>query len=229
MLARFLNIMNNFVKVLESFGFELVKPFVDFPLVVHAVPGSGKSTLIRAVIRESDLFVAFTAGEPDEQNLSGKHIKKFSANCLVPGKLNILDEYLTVEDFSGFQILFSDPYQNNREAPEANFVKKETRRFGKKTCEYLSSYNFEVFSEKEDEIVKGSPFEVKVEGELICFGKEAIKLAESHNAHFKHPCEVRGKTFEVVTVLKSEEPSEANRHLFYIGMTRHLKKLIILE
>ncbi|AXN92353.1 triple gene block protein 1 [Panax ginseng flexivirus 1] len=221
--------MNNLLAALDLYNFECVSDKLSFPLVIHCVPGGGKTSLIRDLIKIDSNFVAFTAGEPDIPNLEGKYIKRYSKDCAVKGKLNILDEYLTAEDWTGFSVLFSDPFQNVKAPLEAHFVGSRSRRFGKETCKYLRNRGFEVNSTSEDTVVIGSPFEVKTEGQLICFGKGAIDLAVSHSASFKLPCEVRGSTFEVVTVLKSEEPNSENLHLFYIALTRHKHKLIILE
>nr|AYQ96169.1 triple gene block 1 protein [Grapevine virus T] len=221
--------MNNLISALELFGFDRISEEVSYPLVIHSVPGSGKTSLIRSLIKLDGDFEAFTAGVPDTPNLEGRYIRPYSEGCSSDRKLSILDEYLTVENWKGFEVLFSDPYQNNKSPLVASYVSSKTRRFGKSTCEYLAGYGFEVRSEVEDSVVRGSPFEVKVEGQLICFGKAAVELALSHGAEFKLPCEVRGSTFDVVTLLKSEEPDLENKHLFYVGCTRHRKKLLILE
>nr|QCI62224.1 TGB1 [Grapevine virus T] len=221
--------MNNLISALELFGFDRVSEEVKHPLVVHSVPGSGKTSLIRSLIKLDSDFEAFTAGVPDPPNLEGRHIKSYSEGCASTQKLSILDEYLTVKNWEGFEALFSDPYQNNKSPLAASYVSRKTKRFGKSTCEYLAGYGFEIESEVEDSVVRGSPFEVKVEGQLICFGRAAVELASSHGAEFKLPCEVRGATFDVVTLLKSEEPNPENKHLFYVGCTRHRKKLLILE
>nr|AYQ96144.1 triple gene block 1 protein [Grapevine virus T]QCG75795.1 TGB1 [Grapevine virus T]QCG75800.1 TGB1 [Grapevine virus T] len=221
--------MNNLISALELFGFTKVSEEVSRPLVIHSVPGGGKTSLIRSLIKLDSDFEAFTAGVPDAPNLEGRYIKSYYAGCASTEKLSILDEYLTAENWEGFEALFSDPYQNCKSPLAASYVSKKTRRFGRSTCEYLISYGFEIESELEDSVVKGSPFEVKVEGQLICFGKAAVELASNHRVEFKLPCEVRGSTFDVVTLLKSEEPNSENKHLFYIGCTRHRKKLLILE
>nr|UVK69447.1 triple gene block 1 [Grapevine rupestris stem pitting-associated virus] len=221
--------MNNLVKALSEFEFVGVFSVLKFPVVVHSVPGSGKSSLIRELITEDENFVAFTAGVPDSPNLTGKYIKPFSPGCAVPGKINILDEYLSIQDSSGFDVLFSDPYQNVSIPREAHFIKSKTCRFGENTCKYLLSFGFKVCSDRSDDVVIGSPFELDVEGVLICFGREAVDLAVSHNSDFKLPCEVRGSTFDVVTLLKSRDPTPDDRHWFYIAATRHTKKLIVMQ
>nr|UVK69513.1 triple gene block 1 [Grapevine rupestris stem pitting-associated virus] len=221
--------MNNLVKALSTFEFVGVYSVLRFPVVVHSVPGSGKSSLIRELITEDENFIAFTAGVPDTPNLSGRYIKPYSPGCAVKGKINILDEYLSVNDISGFDVLFSDPYQNISVPREAHFIKSKTCRFGENTCKYLLSFGFNVHSDRSDEVVTGSPFELDVEGVLICFGKEAVDLAAAHNSDFKLPCEVRGATFDVVTLLKSRDPTSDDKHWFYIAATRHRKKLIIMQ
>nr|QIZ03194.1 triple gene block protein 1 [Grapevine virus T] len=221
--------MNNLISALELFGFDRVSERVSYPLVIHSVPGSGKTSLIRSLIKLDGDFEAFTAGVPDTPNLEGRYIQSYSEGCASTRKLSILDEYLTVKNWEGFEVLLSDPYQNDKSPLVASYVSRKTRRFGKSTCKYLAGYGFEVESEIEDSVIRGSPFEVRVEGQLICFGKAAVELALSHGAEFKLPCEVRGSTFDVVTLLKSEEPSPENKHLFYVGCTRHREKLLILE
>lgn len=221
--------MNNLVKALYAFEFVGVFCVLKFPVVVHSVPGSGKSSLIRELISEDESFVAFTAGVPDSPNLTGRYIKPYSPGCAVQGKINILDEYLSVSDISGFDVLFSDPYQNTSIPREAHFIKTKTCRFGANTCKYLKSFGFDIHSDGVDTVVIGSPFELDVEGVLICFGKEAVDLAVAHNSDFKLPCEVRGSTFNVVTLLKSRDPTSEDKHWFYIAATRHRSKLIIMQ
>nr|UVK69165.1 triple gene block 1 [Grapevine rupestris stem pitting-associated virus] len=221
--------MNNLVKALSTFEFVGVFSVLKFPVVIHSVPGSGKSSLIRELISEDEKFVAFTAGVPDSPNLTGRYIKPYSPGCVVKGKVNILDEYLSVPDVSGFDVLFSDPYQNISIPREAHFIKYKTCRFGVNTCKYLSSFGFEVSSDRLDDVIVGSPFTLDVEGVLICFGKEAVDLAAAHKSEFKLPCEVRGSTFNVVTLLKSRDPTPEDRHWFYIAATRHRNKLIIMQ
>lgn len=221
--------MNNLVKALSAFEFVGVFCVLKFPVVVHSVPGSGKSSLIRELISEDEAFVAFTAGVPDSPNLTGRYIKPYAPGCAVQGKINILDEYLSVSDTSGFDVLFSDPYQNVSIPREAHFIKTKTCRFGTNTCKYLQSFGFNVCSDGVDKVVIGSPFELEVEGVLICFGKEAVDLAVAHNSDFKLPCEVRGSTFDVVTLLKSRDPTSEDKHWFYVAATRHRSKLIIMQ
>lgn len=221
--------MNNLVKALSTFEFVGVFCVLKFPVVVHSVPGSGKSSLIRELISEDESFVAFTAGVPDSPNLTGRYIKPYSPGCAVQGKINILDEYLSVSDISGFDVLFSDPYQNIIIPREAHFIKTRTCRFGANTCKYLQSFGFDVYGDRVDAVVIGSPFELDVEGVLICFGKEAVDLAVAHNSDFKLPCEVRGSTFDVVTLLKSRDPTPEDKHWFYVAATRHRSKLIIMQ
>nr|UTQ36086.1 triple gene block 1 [Grapevine rupestris stem pitting-associated virus] len=221
--------MNNLVKALSTFEFVGVYSVLRFPVVVHSVPGSGKSSLIRELISEDEAFAAFTAGVPDSPNLTGRYIKPYSPGCAVQGKINILDEYLSVTDTAGFDVLFSDPHQNISIPREAHFIKTKTCRFGASTCKYLQSFGFNVSSDRVDTVVIGSPFELNVEGVLICFGKEAVDLAAAHNSDFKLPCEVRGSTFEVVTLLKSRDPVLEDKHWFYVAATRHRSKLIVMQ
>nr|UVK68763.1 triple gene block 1 [Grapevine rupestris stem pitting-associated virus] len=221
--------MNNLVKALSTFEFVGVYSVLRFPVVVHSVPGSGKSSLIRELISEDEAFAAFTAGVPDSPNLTGRYIKPYSPGCAVQGKINILDEYLSVSDTAGFDVLFSDPHQNISIPREAHFIKTKTCRFGDSTCKYLQSFGFNICGDGEDAVIIGSPFELDVEGVLICFGKEAVDLAVAHNSDFKLPCEVRGSTFNVVTLLKSRDPTPEDKHWFYIAATRHRNKLIIMQ
>lgn len=221
--------MNNLVKALSAFEFIGVFSVLRFPVVVHSVPGSGKSSLIRELIAEDESFAAFTAGVPDSPNLTGRYIKPYSPGCAVQGKVNILDEYLSVQDISGFDVLFSDPHQNTCIPREAHFIKSKTCRFGASTCKYLIPFGFSICSDLSDEVVIGSPFELDVEGVLICFGKDAVDLAVAHKSDFKLPCEVRGSTFDVVTLLKSRDPTPEDKHWFYIAATRHRRKLIIMQ
>ncbi|QOL02531.1 TGB1 [Rose virus B] len=218
---------------LEAAGFLRVARINRGALVVHCVPGAGKSSLIRRLLERSTIFVAYTFGVPDPVNLTGRRI--LSASDFSPPSASdfiLVDEY-TEGDWESLcpRVIFGDPCQSIKVQTSliADFVCNRTRRFGDSTCKLLRSFGFDIHSDLEDCVTIKSAVGSDYSGELIVGDKEAAEFATSHGADFKNFCSVRGSTFKEVTLLTSFEsiPDEL-RAQFYICLTRHQEKLTIL-
>ncbi|AIZ76620.1 triple gene block protein 1 [Elderberry carlavirus B] len=224
--------MDVLIKLATSFGFIRVNNNCSGVYVFHCVPGAGKSTLIRSILNCDSRFQAFTFGKADLQNLEGRRIKGPS-EAILEGKLNIVDEYTegNWEQFNPVAI-FGDPIQSanlDRVRP-CSFICRETRRFGKSTCKLLKGLGFEVNSNLEDTVLTGDIFTVEPEGLIIAFEHEVKELLRAHNCEFHEPCAIRGLTAEVVTFITASDCiAQDLSHLFYIALTRHTKKLIVLS
>nr|WCC72447.1 TGB1 [Rose virus B] len=218
---------------LESANFVRVARVNRGAIVVHCVPGAGKSSLIRRLLERSTIFVAYTFGEPDPVNLTGRRILPAS-EFVQPSASDfiIVDEY-TEGDWAELnpRVIFGDPCQSSRPNTSliADFICNRTRRFGESTCKLLRSFGFDIYSDLEDCVVIKSAVGSDYSGELIVGDKEAADFASSHGAEFKNFCGIRGSTFKEVTFLTSFEsiPDEL-RAQFYICLTRHQVKLTIL-
>jgi hypothetical protein len=67
--------MDVFINSLLECGFRRNKIVFDLPIVVLAVPGAGKTSSIRRLLREDSRFEAWTFGVADHHNCSGRFIK----------------------------------------------------------------------------------------------------------------------------------------------------------
>jgi len=199
------------------------------PIVVHGVPGCGKSRLIKNLVRKYH-FSAQTFGEPSEPDLEGVGIQSYSG-VLAEG-FNLLDEYLSGESELEFDVIFSDPHQNCRLARRAHYTCNITRRFGEEICAFLRSLSFDIVSAcpHPSSLVVENIFNGTIEGQVIAFEKPVVELLQRHNCPFVHLCDCRGSQFEVVTFVTSSRDLQtivgAN---LYISLTRATHKLKILK
>ncbi|AAL05445.1 movement protein 1 [Sugarcane striate mosaic-associated virus] len=114
-------------RYLDDFKFERTSLELSSPIVVHAVPGSGKSTLIRKCITENPSLTACTFGKPDLPNLTGTYIKGYKEG----EKYDIIDEYIGNRFECVPVALFSDPFQNCEQyINTAHYIGRTSHRFG---------------------------------------------------------------------------------------------------
>ncbi|QEV82105.1 TGB1 [Rose virus A] len=218
---------------LEALGFQRVARVNRGALVVHCVPGAGKSSLIRKLLSRSTIFTAYTFGVADPVNLLGRRIlpaKEYRGQGT--SDFVIVDEY-TEGDWEALnpRVIFGDPCQTRtgNNCLIADFVCFKTHRFGKATCTLLQSLGFTIESDFEDEVEIVSAVGSEVVGELLVCDCEAAAFAEFHRADFKRVEDVRGSTYPEVTFLTSYEciPDHL-RADFYLCLTRHQRKLRVL-
>lgn len=213
-----------------DFGFKRTKLPLrnkDF-IVVHAVAGAGKSTLIRKILENLPEAQAYTHGAEDPQTLSGRRIKSYSERPSTPGPLDIVDEYLG-GDFTGAKVIFCDPYQYLEIAQEAHFVQNSSKRFGRNTAKLLRTLEFDVESEREDVLLTTDIWQEEIQGTIIAYEPEVLSWVTAHGAKCLNPAEIRGRTFQETTVVCTDLQlcCQELRHLLYVSLTRHRTKLII--
>ncbi|BAI49693.1 triple gene block protein 1 [Butterbur mosaic virus] len=217
-------------KCLE-FGFIRVSISSSKPQVIHCVPGAGKSSLIRAILRADSRFYAVTGGVPDPVTGQQGRILPLDGTAHPGACFKLVDEYTeAVEAIEGAFAIFGDPVQSKRASPLLpNFISLNTRRFGSSTCDLLKVFGFEVYSTKEDVVQIARADQSEVEGKLIVLGDEAKALACYYNLEYLTADSARGKTYPVVTLLTgfSEVPAEEYPDL-YVCLTRHQEKLLVL-
>ena len=83
--------MDTLISLLTANGYSRTDLPISKPLVVHAVAGAGKTTLIREFLKLHPSVNAQTLGTPDKPNLSRKMIRQYSMPKA--NHFNILDEY----------------------------------------------------------------------------------------------------------------------------------------
>nr|WBG54314.1 triple gene block protein 1 [Poplar mosaic virus] len=222
--------MDVLINKLVSCNFSRTRNQVGKPCIINCVPGAGKSTLIRELLNSDSRFRAYTFGEADPKNLSGRRILPASELRNAPqGALIIIDEY-TEGSWEPGKICaaFGDPIQSRGPGIVADFVCNKTKRFGNSTCELLNSFGFEIYSEKEDICLVRDFFEVEPEGTVVAFESEVKDILARHFVEFEDICSIRGKTFEEVTFFTaSNSIPEHLRADFFQCLTRHKSKLTI--
>ncbi|ABV58372.1 triple gene block protein 1 [Peach chlorotic mottle virus] len=220
--------MDTVVSLLFEYGFERTSVPIEDKLIVHAVPGSGKTTLIREALNRNLGIEAFSFGEPDLPNIWGRYIKKAISGQKGTGSFCILDEYLSGEFGTGFDCFFSDPHQNSGDCAPAHFVGRSSQRFGRNTAGLLQSLGYSVNSAKDDELIFENVFRAELEGAVICVEKNVEDFLRWNHCEYRLPCQVRGSTFEVVTFIHELPLDQLVGPDLYIALTRHSKKIQIL-
>nr|ACV31389.1 triple gene block protein 1 [Ligustrum necrotic ringspot virus] len=218
--------MDVLVSVLAKYKFERLSCSISPPIVVHSVPGAGKSSLIREIIQKDSRFQAYTYGEADPEHLSEFGIQKFSES--LSGEFILLDEYLGGPVPDGVFAVFADPLQGGPGRPlRAHFIKKVSHRFGRATAQLLRDLNFEVEATNDDVVQVSGLYETDPRDTIIYCETEIGNLLKAHSVEAYCVSEIRGKTFESVTFVTSEN-SPRDRALAFQCLTRHRKSLLIL-
>jgi hypothetical protein len=86
--------MDVLVYYLKKYKFERLCSDISPPIVVHSVPGAGKSSLIREIIQADSRFIAYTQGDPDSANLQGAYILPQPSDFSKEKRFVLIDEYL---------------------------------------------------------------------------------------------------------------------------------------
>nr|AXL97638.1 triple-gene-block protein 1 [Potato virus H] len=222
--------MDVLVDILNKYNFTRLCSKLEKPVVIHCVPGAGKTSLIRELIKVDSRFVAFTAGLEDEPHLSGRWIRKYTG--VVPSEgLVILDEYTLLEELpTGLFAVFGDPIQSNTQVVRsAHFTSNLSRRFGRCTAVFLRELGFDVVAEAEDKVTVANIYKVDPFEQVVYFEDEVGCLLRAHAVEAKHYSQIVGQTFEKVTFVTSQSNLRSNRVAAYQCMTRHRKELLILN
>uniref|UniRef100_A0AAU6WKX6 Triple gene block 1 n=1 Tax=Pitahaya virus E TaxID=3144105 RepID=A0AAU6WKX6_9VIRU len=220
--------MDVLVKYLCKYSFIRLRSSLESPVVIHSVPGSGKSSLIREIIREDRRFGAITYGEPDTVDLTGRQIQ--SAEDAPICEFLLVDEYLNGPWIPNAFAVFADPLQGGTIAPKpADFICRISRRFGHCTAHLLQELGFDVQACGEDAVQVCDIYQVDPRDTIIFYEEEVATLLSRHNVQAYCVNELRGKTFESVTFVTSNShiPPDSRADVFQ-ALTRHRTKLLIL-
>nr|UVA86894.1 triple gene block protein 1 [Cole mild mosaic virus] len=220
--------MDVFVKLLSDFGFTRLNSRLSCPIVVHCVPGAGKSTLIRKLLELDSRFEAYTGGVPDTPNLSGCWIRKWEGNT-TPGKLTVLDEYTHLSVVPEVFALFGDPVQSDTSAVRrADFTCNTSRRFGAATSGLLKELGWQVEATGTDVVQISDVFIGEPVGTIVYFEEEVGCLLKRHCVEALHLSEITGRTFTTVTFVTAENSPLSNPAAAFQCLTRHKEALHIL-
>jgi hypothetical protein len=221
-------IMDVFVDLLNKYKFERLINHLTLPIVVHSVPGAGKTSFIRELISLDSRFSAYTYGRADEPNLTGAYIRSANEN-LVEREFVIFDEYLAGEYPPWAFAIFADPSQGgNQPVLRAQFIKRESHRFGANTSNLLKNLGYEVIAGGEDIVEIADIYSRDPEGVVLYFEREIGNLLSAHNIESHCIQSIRGQTFESVTFVTTENGPTSDKTLSFQCLTRHRKKLLIL-
>nr|WAB21363.1 triple gene block protein 2 [Banmivirus BanMMV] len=214
-------------QLIESFGFVATDNPITDKIIIHGVAGCGKSTLTKELIKDSN-FNVVNALSDEKFDLTGQFIGRELVTFV--DKINVLDEYLSVDDHKGFQVLLADPFQYVKKPYLANYIKKESHRFKKELVPILSDLEIEVKADKGGlNVIKGSAYNIEPKGRVICVEEEVKNYVSEHGLDVCYPCCVQGQEFEVVTFYHRGELKELSRSDLYIALTRVKTELRLLQ
>lgn len=223
--------MNNSVeklkRLIEESGFTATSNKIVDVIVIHGVAGCGKSTLTKELAKDNN-FNIVNALSNEEFNLEGQFIKR--ELITFNDKINVLDEYLSVDCQEGFQVLLADPFQYEKAPLLANYIKKVSHRFKKELLPVLSEIGIEIEAEKEGlKITKGSAYEIEPKGKVITTEEQVAKYVLSHGINICYPNCVQGQEFDIVTFYHCKDLKELKRSELYVALTRVREELLILQ
>jgi hypothetical protein len=220
--------MDVLVDLLCKYKFERLSSQLSFPIVVHSVPGAGKTSLIRELIAIDSRFSAYTYGKAGSPNLTGAYIKS-AEEKLEEQEFAVFDEYIAGCYPKWAFAIFADPSQGGG-APvlRAHFVKRESHRFGAKTASFLRDLGYNITASGEDVVEIADLYSRDPEGVVIYHEREVGHLLTAHGVECYCIQSVRGQTFEVVTYVTAENSPISDATLSFQCLTRHKKKLLIL-
>jgi hypothetical protein len=220
--------MDVLVDLLNKYNFERLVNHLTLPIVIHSVPGAGKTTLIRELISIDSRFSAYTYGKADEPNITGAYIRPASGE-LIEGEFVVFDEYIAGRHPSWAFAVFADPSQGGSGSVlRAQFVKRESHRFGSNTSSLLRELRFDITASGEDSVEVADIYSKDPEGVVLYHERAVGDLLRAHGVESYCVQEIRGQTFETVTFITAENSPVSDRTLSFQCLSRHRKRLLIL-
>nr|BDX36216.1 triple gene block protein 1 [Plantago asiatica mosaic virus]BDX36221.1 triple gene block protein 1 [Plantago asiatica mosaic virus] len=221
--------MDIVISALTANNFQRTNIPISKPLVVHAVAGAGKTTLIQNLLPEHPNLSAQTAGSPQAPNLTGAFIRKLT--CPESNKINLLDEYAALQPLKGsWDVVLADPLQHPGLALRPHFVKSVSHRLCPETTKLISKLICPCTSSRSEasQIEFSGLFDGPLRGTIIALDQVAHDLLTAHGAPFLCPSAALGLEFDTVTVVASQ-PLEAiqDKVGLYISLSRHRQQLYV--
>nr|BDX36176.1 triple gene block protein 1 [Plantago asiatica mosaic virus] len=219
--------MDVVVTALTANNFQRTSTPISKPLVVHAVAGAGKTTLIQNLLPDHLNLSAQTAGTPQPPNLTGAFIRKLT--CPEPNKINLLDEYVALQPLKGsWDVVLADPLQHPGLALRPHFIKSVSHRLCPETTKLISKLICPCTSSRSENstIQFSGLFDGPLLGTIIALDSTTQALLRTHRAPFLCPTAALGLEFDVVTVVSSQPLEEVQDKVgLYISLSRHRHQL----
>ncbi|AAX19932.1 triple gene block protein 1 [Nandina mosaic virus] len=221
--------MDAIISTLTSNDFQRTNIPISKPLVVHAVAGAGKTTLIQNLLSEHPNFSAQTAGTPQSPNLTGAFIRKLT--CPESNKINLLDEYAALQPLKGsWDVVLADPLQHTGLTLRPHFIKSVSHRLCPETTKLISKLICPCTSSRAETstIQFSGLFDGPLLGTIIALDQTTQALLQAHNAPFLCPSAALGLEFDTVTVVSSQPLEEVSDQVgLYISLSRHRSQLYV--
>ncbi|QED42793.1 TGB1 [Allium carlavirus A] len=220
--------------ILNKFGFTRSSENSTGVKVILGVPGCGKTSCIREILKADCRFIAYTFGVADCKNVTGQYIKKAPTGTYErpQNSIVIIDEF-QAGDWKRFEpnYIFGDICQFDSDfvdIPRSHWYKTESHRVCREVCDLLNRLGFEITSKVSGELTVEGLYIGEPEGSIISYCSKVQALLKSHNLDFLGIEECRGKTVEVATLcLEDHQIHPEDRGKFFLCATRASRKLKI--
>lgn len=218
--------------VLLSSGFKRTSQAFTLPLIIHGVPGCGKSTFIKSLLSNADVQ-ARTIGPPYGRSLTTAGVTTYQPHEHLTCSIRILDEYQHLPEApTAFNVLVGDPFQGVQQL-NPHYFKELSHRVPRPITSFLTSRDYQISGELPGKLVTSSPFscpaELFLESDCILhLGPVSRDLTQQHSLATKCPKEVVGLEFDKVALIYHSSELQ-NRSDFYIACTRAKQQLFLLS
>lgn len=225
--------LTDIITIFQQAGFTRTHLPTSFPLTIHGVPGSGKSTALKQLLNNPDIFVC-TLGKPYGDSLTTPGVQAYDPDTNLNHRFRVLDEYQHADSSvtARFNVLVGDPYQGAHRF-EPHLIKEFSHRVPRPVTHWLHARGFQISSTKPGSLTTANPFQLPqnhsyLTHTLIHLGPVSHKLCLTHNLHTHCPYDLAGAEFDNVTII-AHSSEFSNRPALYIATTRAKTNLIILS